>query len=218
MLGIYHPPLRSEPRLETCSEGRRGVDPRKIPRKQKPATQGSVSGGAGPTAPDVRHDGRQVRRRQLMIHICAVLLAKRSAVHLAGVGRYGTPSAAFRFPPPTTPLPDGPHSSCRPRVTRFPIRTASSPPTPAVSYSPFTFTCTFTFTFTCTFTCTCTQRSDGSMISAKEFRARFNRDFTVPRLQCVISLISSYERPSSSRSTNTSRWCSGRAATEASTI
>ena len=31
----------------------------------------------------------------------------------------------------------------------------------------------------------------GSMISAKELRARFRRDFTVPRLQCVISAISS---------------------------
>jgi hypothetical protein len=48
-------------------------------------------------------------------------------------------------------------------------------------------------------------RSDGSIISANEFRALFNRDFTVPRLQCVISAISSYERPSISRNTNTSR-------------
>jgi hypothetical protein len=48
-------------------------------------------------------------------------------------------------------------------------------------------------------------RSEGSMISAKAFRALFSRDFTVPRLQCVISAISSYERPSSSRRTNTSR-------------
>lgn len=45
----------------------------------------------------------------------------------------------------------------------------------------------------------------GSMISAKELRARFSRDFTVPRLQCVISAISSYDFPSSSRSTNTWR-------------
>lgn len=50
-----------------------------------------------------------------------------------------------------------------------------------------------------------TYRSAGSTMSANEFRARFSRDFTVPRLQCVISAISSYERPSSSRSTNTSR-------------
>jgi hypothetical protein len=48
-------------------------------------------------------------------------------------------------------------------------------------------------------------RNDGSIISANEFRARFSLDFTVPRLQCVISAISSYERPSISRKTNTSR-------------
>lgn len=47
--------------------------------------------------------------------------------------------------------------------------------------------------------------SDGSMISANALRARFRRDFTVPRLQWVISAISSYERPSISRNTNTSR-------------
>lgn len=34
-------------------------------------------------------------------------------------------------------------------------------------------------------------RSAGSMISAKEFLALFRRDFTVPKLQCVISAISS---------------------------
>ena len=45
----------------------------------------------------------------------------------------------------------------------------------------------------------------GSMISAKAARARFSRDFTVPRLQPVISAISSYGFPSSSRSTNTWR-------------
>ena len=49
------------------------------------------------------------------------------------------------------------------------------------------------------------QSTQGSMISAKALRARFRRDFTVPRLQSVISAISSYDFPSSSRSTNTSR-------------
>ena len=49
------------------------------------------------------------------------------------------------------------------------------------------------------------QSTQGSMISAKAFRARFNRDFTVPRLQSVISAISSYDLPSSSRNTNTCR-------------
>src|SRR5687768_11174178 len=47
--------------------------------------------------------------------------------------------------------------------------------------------------------------SPGSMIAANEFLARFNRLFTVPRLQPVISAISSYDLPSSSRSTNTWR-------------
>lgn len=47
--------------------------------------------------------------------------------------------------------------------------------------------------------------STGLTISAKAARARFSRLFTVPRLQWVISAISSYERPSSSRSTNTCR-------------
>ncbi len=45
----------------------------------------------------------------------------------------------------------------------------------------------------------------GRTMSANADRARFSRDFTVPRLQCVISAISSYERPSSSRSTKTCR-------------
>ena len=49
------------------------------------------------------------------------------------------------------------------------------------------------------------QSSQGSMIAANAFRARFSRDFTVPRLQSVISAISSYDFPSSSRSTNTCR-------------
>src|SRR6185437_5544323 len=43
----------------------------------------------------------------------------------------------------------------------------------------------------------------GSMIDANALRARLSRDFTVPRLQSVISAISSYDLPSSSRSTNT---------------
>jgi len=43
----------------------------------------------------------------------------------------------------------------------------------------------------------------GSMIDANAFRALFSRDFTVPRLQSVMSAISSYDFPSSSRSTNT---------------
>jgi len=43
----------------------------------------------------------------------------------------------------------------------------------------------------------------GAMISANEFRARFSRDFTVPRLHDVISAISSYDFPSSSRRMNT---------------
>ena len=47
------------------------------------------------------------------------------------------------------------------------------------------------------------QSSAGAMISANEFRARFSRDFTVPRLQDVISAISSYDFPSSSRRMNT---------------
>ena len=47
--------------------------------------------------------------------------------------------------------------------------------------------------------------SHGAMISAKEFRARLRRDFTVPRLQSVISAISSYDLPSSSRRTKTWR-------------
>ena len=34
-------------------------------------------------------------------------------------------------------------------------------------------------------------RSPGSMIAANAFRARFSRDFTVPRLHAVISAISS---------------------------
>ena len=45
----------------------------------------------------------------------------------------------------------------------------------------------------------------GWMIEANAFRARFSRDFTVPRLHSVISAISSYDLPSSSRSTNTCR-------------
>lgn len=45
----------------------------------------------------------------------------------------------------------------------------------------------------------------GSMIAAKAVRARLSRDFTVPRLQSVISAISSYDFPSSSRRTNTWR-------------
>lgn len=45
----------------------------------------------------------------------------------------------------------------------------------------------------------------GSMISANAARARLSRDFTVPRLHPVISAISSYGFPSSSRSTNTWR-------------
>ena len=43
------------------------------------------------------------------------------------------------------------------------------------------------------------QSNAGAMISANELRARFSRDFTVPRLQDVISAISSYDFPSSSR-------------------
>lgn len=49
------------------------------------------------------------------------------------------------------------------------------------------------------------QSMNGATISAKEFLARLRRDFTVPRLQPVISAISSYDFPSSSRRTNTSR-------------
>ena len=49
------------------------------------------------------------------------------------------------------------------------------------------------------------QSRKGSMIDAKEFRARLSLDFTVPRLHDVISAISSYDFPSSSRRTNTSR-------------
>src|SRR5581483_11926755 len=49
------------------------------------------------------------------------------------------------------------------------------------------------------------QRNAGAMISANEVRARFNRDFTVPRLHAVISAISSYDLPSSSRRMNTCR-------------
>src|SRR5688572_11398322 len=48
-----------------------------------------------------------------------------------------------------------------------------------------------------------TYSSDGATREAKAFRARFNLDFTVPRLQEVISAISSYDFPSSSRNTNT---------------
>ena len=47
--------------------------------------------------------------------------------------------------------------------------------------------------------------SPGSMMAAKEFLARFSLLFTVPRLQPVISAISSYDLPSSSRSTKTCR-------------
>lgn len=49
------------------------------------------------------------------------------------------------------------------------------------------------------------QPSQGPIISAKLFRALFRRDLTVPRLVCVISAISSYDLPSSSRSTKTLR-------------
>ncbi len=45
----------------------------------------------------------------------------------------------------------------------------------------------------------------GAMMWAKLFRARFNRLFTVPRLQEVMSAISSYVFPSISRSTKTIR-------------
>jgi len=45
----------------------------------------------------------------------------------------------------------------------------------------------------------------GSMIDANALRARLSLDFTVPRLQSVISAISSYDLPSSSRRTNTCR-------------
>lgn len=45
----------------------------------------------------------------------------------------------------------------------------------------------------------------GSMIDANALRARFSLDFTVPRLQSVMSAISSYDLPSSSRNTNTCR-------------
>ena len=48
-------------------------------------------------------------------------------------------------------------------------------------------------------------RTSGPMMSAKAVRARLSRDFTVPRFTPVISAISSYDLPSSSRSTNTSR-------------
>ena len=43
----------------------------------------------------------------------------------------------------------------------------------------------------------------GSMIDANAFRALLSLDFTVPRLQSVMSAISSYDLPSSSRNTNT---------------
>lgn len=56
-----------------------------------------------------------------------------------------------------------------------------------------------------TFKASTSYSSQGSIIAAKEFRARFSRDFTVPRLQSVISAISSYDFPSNSRSTNTCR-------------
>lgn len=45
----------------------------------------------------------------------------------------------------------------------------------------------------------------GAMMCAKLFRARFSRLFTVPRLQPVISAISSYVFPSISRRTKTMR-------------
>ena len=48
-------------------------------------------------------------------------------------------------------------------------------------------------------------RTSGAMMSAKAVRARLRRDLTVPRFTPVISAISSYDFPSSSRSTNTSR-------------
>lgn len=49
------------------------------------------------------------------------------------------------------------------------------------------------------------QSTYGAIISAKEFRARFSLDLTVPRLHSVISAISSYDLPSSSRRMNTLR-------------
>ena len=47
--------------------------------------------------------------------------------------------------------------------------------------------------------------TSGAMISAKAVRARLRRDLTVPRLTPVMSAISSYDFPSSSRRTKTSR-------------
>jgi len=49
------------------------------------------------------------------------------------------------------------------------------------------------------------QSTMGATIRAKLFRARFSRLFTVPRLVSVISAISSYVLPSSSRRTKTRR-------------
>ena len=48
-------------------------------------------------------------------------------------------------------------------------------------------------------------RTSGATTSANAARARLSRLFTVPRFTPVISAISSYDFPSSSRSTNTSR-------------
>ena len=45
----------------------------------------------------------------------------------------------------------------------------------------------------------------GAIMDANALRARFSLDFTVPRLQAVMSAISSYDLPSNSRSTNTWR-------------
>ena len=47
--------------------------------------------------------------------------------------------------------------------------------------------------------------SEGPMIEANALRARLSRDLTVPKLHDVISAISSYDFPSSSRRMNTCR-------------
>ena len=133
MLGIYHLSLLYEPSLEACAEAPRGADAGKILDKKKPATEGHVSGGAQTTDHDMRKDGRQVGRRQLVIDKCAVLLSKSSAVHLAGVDRHGTPSVAFRFPPPRPPCQMAPTVPAEREslFSKLPSA-ASSPPTPAV--------------------------------------------------------------------------------------
>jgi len=174
------PGLRGQSRREGAPESGGRAHRGEVAGEQQPDAHAAVVGAAGGAAVGVPAHRRAMARRIAALEPGEVLGTEVGAAHRWGGG--GDPVAEPCVPwrgPKRQNAPPVPRED----VLRSGLRSVGGP-TPLHEG---------------------VYRRAGSMISANELRARFSRDFTVPRLQCVISAISSYERPSSSRSTNTSR-------------